>query len=286
VLAHEPAPGHWRIAERVPPLTQLARRTNDGRGAAKRQVLVSNVDLALLVMGLDRDFNARRLERYLALARLAEVSAVLVLTKADTIDGVALQRRCDEARATLGAGTPLQALDARAPQAAALLAPWLPRGQTVVMLGSSGAGKSTLTNSLCGDTAQDTGAVRIDDGRGRHTTTTRTMRFTVGGACVIDTPGLRALRLDIDDEADLAGVFDDVGALAPNCRFRNCRHQSEPGCAVREGLSSERVRNFHKLQREARRDSMNALELREQRRQWKLRGREGALRSREKRSGQ
>ena len=234
VLADRPAPGRWRVVERVPPLTQIARRTNDGRGAAKRQVLVANVDTAFLVMGLDRDFNARRLERYLALTHLAAVPAVLVLTKADTLDAALLQRRIDEALAALGAGTPLLALDARAPQAAALLAPWLARGQTAVMLGSSGAGKSTLTNTLCGEALQDTGAVRIDDGRGRHTTTTRTLRLTAAGGCVIDTPGLRALRLDIDDASQLAGVFDDVSALALHCRFRDCRHQSEPGCAVRE----------------------------------------------------
>jgi len=211
------------------------------------------------------------------------VPAVLVLTKADTLDASMLQRRLDEAATTLGAGTPCLPLDARAPQAAALLAPWLVRGQTAVMLGSSGAGKSTLTNTLCGEDLQYTGAVRIDDGRGRHTTTTRTLRFAAAGGCVIDTPGLRALRLDVDDAADLAGVFDDVSTLAVHCRFRNCRHQSEPGCAVREQLPAERVRNFHKLQREARRDSMNALQVREQRATWKARGREAAVRMRAKR---
>jgi ribosome biogenesis GTPase len=283
VLADEPAPGRWRVVERVPPLTQIARRTNDGRGAAKRQVLVANVDTAFLVMGLDRDFNARRLERYLALTHLAAVPAVLVLTKADTLQATPMQRRIDEAREALGASTPLHALDARAPKSAALLAPWLARGQTAVMLGSSGAGKSTLTNTLCGEPVQDTGAVRIDDGRGRHTTTTRTLRFTAAGGCVIDTPGLRALRLDVDDASELAGVFDDVSTLALRCRFRDCRHQSEPGCAVRESLPAERVNNFHKLQREARRDSLNALQVREQRATWKARGREAAMRIRSKR---
>jgi len=283
VLADEPAPGCWRIVERVPPLSQIARRTNDGRGAARRQVLVANVDTAFLVMGLDHDFNLRRLERYLALTHLAAVPAVLVLTKADTVDAPTLRCRLDEARQALGSRTPALALDARDAPAAARLEPWLARGRTVVMLGSSGAGKSTLTNTLCGDALQDTGRVRADDGRGRHTTTARTLRFALAGGCVIDTPGLRALRLDIDDAAELAVAFDDVGALALRCRFRNCRHHSEPGCAVREGLSVERVRNFHKLQREAQRDSMNALQMREQRRDWKLRGREGAMRARAKR---
>jgi ribosome biogenesis GTPase len=283
VLADQPAAGRWRVVERVPPLTQIARRTNDGRGAAKRQVLVANVDTALLVMGLDRDFNPRRLERYLALAHLAAVPAVLVLTKADTLEAAALQRRLDEARDALGSGTPMLALDARCARSAAALAPWLARGQTAVLLGSSGAGKSTLTNSLCGQDMQDTGEVRIDDGRGRHTTTTRTLRFATAGGCVIDTPGLRALRLDIDDASELAGVFDDVSTLALRCRFRDCRHHSEPGCAVRESLPAERVNNFHKLQREARRDSLNALQRREQRATWKIRGREAAIRMRAKR---
>jgi ribosome biogenesis GTPase / thiamine phosphate phosphatase len=282
VLAGQPAPGHWRVVERAPPLTQIARRTNDGRGAAKRQVLVANVDTAFLVMGLDRDFNLRRLERYLALAHVSKVPAVLVLTKADTVDGAMLERRCDEARETLGTVTPLFALDARAAESAAMLAPWLARGQTVVVLGSSGAGKSTLTNTLCGEGLQDTGGVRIDDGRGRHTTTARTLRFAAAGGCVIDTPGLRALRLDIEDASELAGVFDDVTTLALCCRFRDCRHQTEPGCAVRDGLPAERVRNFHKLQREARRDSLNAMERREQRATWKIRGREAAIRMRAK----
>ena len=283
VLADQPAPGRWRVVERVPPLTQIARRTNDGRGAARRQVLVANIDTALLVMGLDRDFNARRLERYLALAHLSGVPAVLVLTKADTLAPPLLERRIDEARESLPCGAPLFALDTRAADAATCLAPWLGRGQTVVVLGSSGAGKSTLTNTLCGDALQDTGAVRVDDGRGRHTTTARTLRFASAGGCVIDTPGLRALRLDIDDASELAGVFDDVSALALHCRFRDCRHQSEPGCAVRDGLSADRVSNFHKLQREARRDSLNALERREQRTAWKMRGRDAAIRSRAKR---
>jgi ribosome biogenesis GTPase / thiamine phosphate phosphatase len=136
---------------------------------------------------------------------------------------------------------------------------------------------------LCGDDLQDIGDVRLDDSRGRHTTTTRTLRFASAGGCVIDTPGLRALRLDLDDASALAGVFDDVSTLAQRCRFRDCRHESEPGCAVREGLSADRVRNFHKLLREARRDSLNALERREQRAGWKARGREATIRMRAKR---
>lgn len=283
VLADEPAPGQWRVRERIAPLTQIARRTNDGRGAARRQVLVANVDTCLLVMGLDHDFNPRRLERYLALARLAGVTAVVVLTKADLVDGGVVARRSDQARASIGDAVPLLTCDAREVTIARQLLPWLARGQTVVLLGSSGAGKSTLTNTLCGEPLQLVGVSRADDSRGRHTTTVRTLRRTLSGACVIDTPGLRALRLDIDDADSLNAAFDDVAQAALRCRFRNCRHRDEPGCAVLESVPADRVRNFHKLQREAKRDAMNALEQREQRRQWKLRGQEGAMRARTKR---
>jgi ribosome biogenesis GTPase len=110
------------------------------------------------------------------------------------------------------------------------------------------------------------------------------MRFAATGACVIDTPGLRALRLDVDEASDLSAAFGDVAALAARCRFRDCRHRGEPGCAVLDALPPERVRNYHKLLREVRRDSMNAREQREQRAQWKARGREAAIRSRAKRT--
>ena len=143
--------------------------------------------------------------------------------------------------------------------AAQALARYLGRGQTLVLLGSSGAGKSTLTNTLLGAHVQDTGAVRVNDGRGKHTTTSRSLHRLPGGACVIDTPGLRTLRPDGDERA-LVGSFADIESLAERCRFRDCRHLDEPGCAVREGIDPDRLRNFHKLLREARRDTMTALD--------------------------
>jgi ribosome biogenesis GTPase len=119
---------------------------------------------------------------------------------------------------------------------------------------------------------QDTGAVRGHDSRGKHTTTSRSLHRLPGGACVIDTPGLRALRPDVD-EATLASTFADIDRLAAHCRFRDCGHRDEPGCAVREGVDTDRLRNFHKLLREARRDTMSALERQQQVAQWKARGR-------------
>ena len=155
-------------------------------------------------------------------------------------------------------------------------------GRTLVLLGSSGAGKSTLTNTLLGASVQDTGAVRTHDSRGMHTTTARSLHLLPGGACVIDTPGLRTLRPDVD-EATLAASFGDVAALSAQCRFRDCRHGGEPGCAVREGVDPDRLRNFQKLLRETRRDTLTWVERRQQLSAWKSRGKETRVRMKMKR---
>jgi ribosome biogenesis GTPase len=151
-----------------------------------------------------------------------------------------------------------------------VLAPWLDAGRTLVLLGSSGAGKSTLTNTLLGRTVQATGAVREHDSRGRHTTTSRSLFRLPGGACLVDTPGLRSLHPDVD-ESTLAASFGDVDALAAACRFRDCAHRDEPGCAVRAGVDPDRLRNYHKLLRDARRDTISALERQRQVGEWKAR---------------
>ena len=292
VLARPAEPGGCCITCRLLPVNQLTRRTGSGgrsdtRAGVQRQALVSNVDTALLVMGLDHDFHLRRLERYLALAQLAGVAAVLVLSKADTVAPALAARRLAEAADVLPARMPALALDLRQPQAAGALSGWLQTGQTLVLLGSSGAGKSTLANTLVQahglPAGRDTGAARADDSRGRHTTTVRTLLPLPGGACIIDTPGLRALRLDLDDAGQLADAFGDVARLAPQCRFRDCQHQQEPGCAVQQAVAAPRLSNFHKLLREARRDTVTALERQQQLAQWKQRGRAGAARARAKR---
>jgi ribosome biogenesis GTPase len=272
VLASTNRHGERWVVERVPPLNQLARRLHDGRDKVQRVVIVSNVDTAMLVMGLDHDFNLRRLERYVALARMAGVTPLVVLTKADLCPPADAADRLDATRALLPAGVEAVALNALGDEPREGLRPWTGEGQTLVLLGSSGAGKSTLTNALVGVTVQDTGANRGGDSRGRHTTTARSLHRTADGACIIDTPGLRTLRLDGDADR-LGSVFDDIGRAALRCRFRDCRHQSEPGCAVRETVSGERLRNFHKLQREARRDTMSALERKAEVSVWKARGR-------------
>jgi ribosome biogenesis GTPase / thiamine phosphate phosphatase len=280
VLAAPNPWGQWWVQRRLPPLTQLARRQHDGRDKVARAVIVSNVDTALLTMGLDHDFSLRRLERYLTLARLAGVSAVVVLTKLDLCDQVG--KRLREVQALLPADTPAVAVNGLSAGAVPVLEPWLGVGQTLVLIGSSGAGKSTLTNTLVGADVQPVGGTRTGDGRGRHTTTSRTLHRTPHGACIIDTPGLRTLRLDTDETA-LGSVFDDVAHLAAQCRFRDCRHHDEPGCAVRDGVPAERLRSFQKLQREARRDTLSALERQQQLSEWKARGRSARARMKEKR---
>jgi ribosome biogenesis GTPase / thiamine phosphate phosphatase len=268
------------VTERVPPSSHIVRRDGDGR----RHPVVSNVDVALLVMGLDDDFNPRRLERFLALVHGDAIVPVVVLTKRDVAapSAEALAERLHTLRGRVPADVEVVAVNATHESAAQALAHYLRRGQTLVLLGSSGAGKSTLTNTLLGAHVQDTGAVRVNDGRGKHTTTSRSLHRLPNGACVIDTPGLRTLRPD-GDERSLAGTFADIESLAERCRFRDCRHQEEPGCAVREGVDADRLRNFHKLLREARRDTMTALDRQRQVAMWKERGRASKVRMKAKR---
>ena len=273
------------VSARVPPLNQIVRRDADG----SRHTVVSNVDTALLVMGLDLDFNLQRLERYLALVGSSGVFPVIVLTKADVAEQAApgsVLERMQSVRARVGQHVDVDvvAVDGSSSDASAALQPYLFAGQTLVLLGSSGAGKSTLTNSLLGIATQDTGEVREHDSRGKHTTTARTLHPLPSGACVIDTPGVRTLRPDVDGHT-LAQLFKDISTLAHTCRFRDCQHQDEPGCAVRTQISPERVKNYHKLLRESRRDTMGALERQRQLAQWKVRGRAGSQRAASKRAG-
>jgi len=273
--------GQCWVTTRVPPHSAISRRDADGRSHR----VVSNVDVALLVMGLDDDFNPRRLERFLALAWDESIAKVVVLSKADVVDSPQmLVERCTLLRDRLPSHVPIVALNATDASAAVVLRAYLRPGLTLVLLGSSGAGKSTLTNTLLGVPVQDTGVVRAHDSRGKHTTTSRSLHRLPGGACIIDTPGLRTLRPDAD-EAALAASFADIDALAARCRFRDCRHGGEPGCAVASGIGPDRLRNYHKLLRELRRDTLTPLDRQKQVAQWKSRGKAAKERMRQKRDG-
>ena len=263
----------WAIA-RLPARNRLTRRDPAGG----RQGLVANIDTALIVMGLDHDFNLRRLDRFLVLAHSADARVVVVLTKADECPDVAgalarVRTHLGDARDDIT----VVAVDGRSPDAAIALAPWLARGSTLVTLGSSGAGKTTLTNTLTG-AASTTNAVRAADERGQHTTTVRTLHRTGAGACLIDTPGLRQLWLDADADT-LNGAFPEIGTLALQCHYRNCRHAQEPGCAVRAQVPKERLVSFQKLLREANREQDDIFQRRRQAAEMKRRTRDNRARN-------
>ncbi len=277
VIAESTLNGDSRITNRMEPVTKIARRTSEGA----HQLLVTNVDTALLVMGLDQDFNLRRIERYLAIVQAAQVSPVIVLTKQDIAVDVA--QKLDAIKERLPNHLPIFSVNAHDDSVATLLAPWLGIGQTLVLLGSSGAGKSTLTNTLTQTTTRATSEVRKGDSKGRHTTTARSLFSCASGACIIDTPGLRTWSPDIDEES-LSHAFDDIESLSTHCRFRDCRHQDEPGCAVRNAVHPDRLLNYQKLLREVRHNQQTPLDRIQERNKWKVLQKSAAIHARNKRS--
>jgi len=256
-LHERAAVGDWVLHDGRRILALLPRRSAIKRAAAgehyQQQVIAANVDTAFVVCGLDADFNPRRIERYLLLVGGGGVQPVVVLTKADR-DGA----DADAALAALAdlraQGIPVLALNAKDAGDVAALAPWIGPGMTAVLVGSSGAGKSTLTNSLLGAQRMKTGEVRESDSRGRHTTTHRALIALPSGACLIDTPGMRELKPTGEEELSDGG-FADIEALTARCRFSDCSHRTEPGCAVLAAveageLDAARVGNYLKLRDE------------------------------------
>lgn len=230
---------------------------------SREQLIAANVDTVFVVSSCNQDFNEARIERYLALAREAQVMAVIVLTKADLSDDPAdyVQRAYG-----LAAGIVVEAVDAHDAGSLGSLDSWLNSGETVALLGSSGVGKSTMTNTLLGEASISTAGVRPDDGKGRHTTTARSMHLLPGGAWLLDMPGMRELQLaDVKDGID--DVFDELSSLAADCRFTDCSHQDEPGCAVADAIQSgevsvDRLQRWRKLMREDARNSESISERR------------------------
>jgi ribosome biogenesis GTPase len=267
-----PAVGDWvavrpderhgrRLIRAILPRRSWFSRKVAGR-TTEEQVLAANVDTAFLVAGLDAPPKPRSLERYLALARQSGANPVIVLNKADACEELEAARR---GALTLAGSTPVETVSAKTGEGLDRLRAWLRFGQTIVLLGQSGAGKSTLVNYLVGEARLATGAVRAWDARGRHTTVHRQLLVVPTGGVLIDTPGLRELRLWEADEA-VVDTFADIASLAGECRFRDCRHDQEPGCAVRSAVArglfdAARLDGYLKLEREraALTDRQNAL---------------------------
>ncbi len=246
-----PAGGRATIRAVLPRRSAFRRKVAGSR--TDEQVVAANIDTVFLVMGLDADFNLRRLERYVLLARDSGASAVVVLNKVDVCGEVAA--RVAEV-AAIAQASPVLAVSGRTGAGLdALRASVAPR-RTVAFLGSSGVGKSTIINRLVGSDLLPTREIRAADGRGRHASANRQLVVLPNGGLVIDTPGMRELQL-WEVGGVFAGTFDDIEALAPGCRFRDCRHREEPGCAVRAAvdggrLSAGRLENYRKLDEERR----------------------------------
>jgi ribosome biogenesis GTPase len=265
-LVHELAPGEhpvvgdWvaiaaRAAEGAATIHAVLKRrsvfSRQAAGGVGTQHVAANVDVALLVTSMNAEFNPRRLERYLATAWASGAQPVIVLTKADLCaDAENFVARAEE----LAFGTPVVGVSSITGAGLEMLRGFVRVGETCVLLGSSGVGKSSLVNALAGAKLMNTGAIRTADARGRHTTTHRELVRLPSGALLLDTPGMRELGLTGGGDG-LEAAFEDVEGLAARCRFHDCRHNGEPGCAVAAALetgalAAERWESFRKLQRE------------------------------------
>ena len=236
------------IIHHLLPRQSVFRRRDE---SGKQQTLCANLDLALIVCALNGDFNMRRVERFLAVAREGGAAPVIVLTKADLCADVDAHAA---AAAAVAGGAPVVTISALTGAGLEQLEQHLTPGRTAALLGSSGAGKSTLVNAMTGETTMATQAISGDGKRGRHTTTHRELILLPSGALLLDSPGVRELGVAGAD-AGLAATFEDVAHIAASCRFSDCGHESEPGCAVQAALSdgtlnAVRWDSYRKLQRE------------------------------------
>lgn len=249
-----PTVGDWLLIDKQTKLpTRVLRRMNLFKRRApadprKEQMIAANVDTLFIVASCNQDFSVARLERYLVLAREVGVDPVVILTKTDLTDA---PETFEAAARAIEPGLRVETVNGRDPASVARLAAWCGTGQTVALLGSSGVGKSTLVNTLRGSDSIATQAIRPGDGTGRHTTTAREMHRLDGGGWLLDTPGMRELQLS-DATTGISEVFDDFNLVAQHCRFADCAHAGEPGCAIAaaiaEGtLTAERFDRWRKL---------------------------------------
>lgn len=271
----ELAVGDWLLLDREHQFVRLLdRKTFFLRKAAgskvKRQLISANVDTAFIVCSMNEDFNLNRIERYLSLVNESGAEPVVVLSKCDQSDS---PDRFVERVHELDAFLFVEAINCLDPNSVSKLAPWIKEGITIAVLGSSGVGKSTLINTLLGDNKQSTGSIREDDKKGRHTTTRRSLVSLDSGGLFLDTPGMREIQL-ADCKDGISATFSDVENISDCCRYSNCHHQSEPGCAVREAVESgaleqRRLDSYLKLLRE---EALNSASLCEKRANDKILG--------------
>ena len=264
VLLNEQGDAVVRVLERTSVFTRVTAGAK-----ADLQVIAANVDTLFVVTSCNDEFNPSRLERYLALAAEAGVEPVVVLTKADLCDAA---DRFVEAVHAVRRNVAIECINALDPSTIDGVRAWCRPGQTVAMVGSSGVGKSTLLNSLAAAQKQVTGAIREADAKGRHTTSHRSLHLLPNGSLLLDSPGMRELKM-VDVEQGVSEIFDDIGELALQCRFSDCGHDDEPGCAVRAAIDSgaldeRRLHNYRKLLREQARHTDTIAEQRHRSRQF------------------